>query len=245
MKGNKMSKVNHVIKTYDYSLFRHISGNRNINKANLDRIKKSMSEHYLPIPIVVNENMEIIDGQHRFEAAKSLDLPVYYIKIEGLTLDEVRVLNTYGANWNNTDRLYSYCQLGFKEYIKFKDFMEQTGFSYGACIALLSGSPQRSGEHGRKFKDGQFKVKNYEKALYNAKLLNQIGEYYPNLKKSNLLGCMIELFHHADYNHNRMIQKLKVQAHMLPKTGSKETYKANIRDIYNYKVPTSQKVGFF
>ena len=240
-----MKKVNQVFKTNDYKSFKYISGNRNINKANLKRLIKSMKEKFIPIPIVVNENREIIDGQHRFEAAKFLGLDVHFIKINKLSLDEVRRLNENMANWNNANRLFSFCQLGYPEYLKFKEFMDKTGYNYGTCIALLSGSPQRSGEHGRLFKAGNFKIKNYERALEHARQLDQIGEYFPSYKNSNLMGCMIKLFHHKDYNHKRMMQKLALQSHMLPRTGTEDTFKDAIRDIYNFKVPASQKVGFF
>ena len=41
------------------------------------------------------------------------------------------------------------------------------------------------------------------------------------------------------------MQKLALQSHMLPRTGTEDTFKDAIRDIYNFKVPASQKVGFF
>jgi|DEB0MinimDraft_3_1074331.scaffolds.fasta_scaffold11725_4 hypothetical protein len=240
-----MKKANDVYVTTDYNAFTYINGNRNINKANFRRLLKSMKEKYIPIPIIVNKKRQIIDGQHRFEAAKFLKKEVYFMKINNLDLDEVRRLNENTANWNNNDRLQSFCELGYPEYLKFKEFMQKTGFNYTVCISLLSDSRQRSGEHGRMFKSGDFKIKNYERALENAKRLDEIGNYYSNYKSSNFLSCMIELFYHADYDHKRMIQKLKCQSHMIPKTGDKEIYFNAIRDIYNFKVPRSQKVGFF
>lgn len=240
-----MKQVNQVFKTNDYKSFKYINGNRNINKANLKRIIKSMQEKFIPIPIIVNEKREIIDGQHRFEAVKFLGLDVHFVKINNLSLDEVRRLNENMANWNNANRLHSFCELGHPTYLKFKEFMDRTGYNYGTCIALLSGSPQRSGEHGRQFKAGNFKIKNYEQALEHARQLDQIGAYYPNYKNSNLIGCMIKLFHHPDYNHSRMMQKLALQSHLLPKTGKEDTFRDAVRDIYNFKVSKNQKVGFF
>ena len=167
------------------------------------------------------------------------------MKINNLDLDEVRRLNENTANWNNNDRLQSFCELGYPEYLKLKEFMQKTGFNYTVCISLLSDSRQRSGEYGRMFKSGDFKIKNYERALENARQLDQIGEYFPSYKNSNLMGCMIKLFHHKDYNHKRMMQKIALQSHMLPRTGTEDTFKDAIRDIYNFKVSKAQKVGFF
>ena len=64
--------INHVHTTTDYFLFKPINGNRNINRLHLSRLKKSIEENYLFTVIIVNENYEIIDGQHRFECIKEL-----------------------------------------------------------------------------------------------------------------------------------------------------------------------------
>ena len=42
-----------------------------------------MTEKLLMCPIIVNENYEIIDGQHRYSASKELGLPIRYIVGEG------------------------------------------------------------------------------------------------------------------------------------------------------------------
>ena len=240
-----MKKVNQVYKTNDYSMFKYIDGNRNINKSNLKRLIKSMKEQYIPVPIIINEKNQIIDGQHRYEAANFLGFDVHFIKIDKLALDEVRRLNENMANWNNANRLYSYCQLGHPEYVKFKQFMDETGYNYSTCIALLSGSPSRSGEHGRLFKHGKFKVRNYAQALEHARMLDEIGKFYPNYKKTNMIVCMMKLIHHEDYDHKRMLQKLRVQKQLLPDGGTEQQYKDAVVKIFNWKVPRSKMRAFF
>ena len=51
-----MKEVNQVLKTNDYSMFKHMNGNRNINKLHLKRLTESMSEKYIEVPIIVNSN---------------------------------------------------------------------------------------------------------------------------------------------------------------------------------------------
>ena len=81
-----MKEVNQVIQTNDYDIFQHIDGNRTVNQLHLKRLKDSINEEYIPVPIVVNNRYQIIDGQHRFEAVKEMKKPVYFIKIQGLGL---------------------------------------------------------------------------------------------------------------------------------------------------------------
>ena len=82
-KETNQVKVNSVYRTNDYSLFSKLDGNRDVNKAHLHRLKKSIKEESLCVPIIVNEKYEIIDGQHRFSCWENLMLPVYYIVVEG------------------------------------------------------------------------------------------------------------------------------------------------------------------
>ena len=58
--------------TNEYNQFRFVKGNRPLNDLHLSRLRRSMKENFLPIPIIVNERMEIVDGQHRFTICKEL-----------------------------------------------------------------------------------------------------------------------------------------------------------------------------
>jgi hypothetical protein len=72
-------------KTEDYNLFKRIVGNRTINKAQVRRLYDSYSIKPWLIqycPIIINDNNEVIDGQHRLEAIKRLKIPVYYLQVE-------------------------------------------------------------------------------------------------------------------------------------------------------------------
>ena len=60
--------------TKTYSIFNKVIGNRNLDSKNLSRIKNSINEIGLQMPILVNENKSIIDGQHRLQAAKELKI---------------------------------------------------------------------------------------------------------------------------------------------------------------------------
>jgi len=77
------SKEGKILITYDYEIFKRMRGNRILNNSHVKNLVKSMKEKYLPQPILVNKDMEIIDGQHRFAAAEELNLPIHYLIIDG------------------------------------------------------------------------------------------------------------------------------------------------------------------
>ena len=50
-----MKTVNQVLQTTDYSMFKFLQGNRNINLPHLIRLRNSFEKRYLFSPIIVNE----------------------------------------------------------------------------------------------------------------------------------------------------------------------------------------------
>ena len=99
-----MKKVSQVMKTNDYSIFSILKGNRSINKAHLSRLKKSIEEESLIVPIIVNEKYQIIDGQNRYNCWKELEMPIYYIQVDGYGLKQVQRLNSNVRNWSLKDQ---------------------------------------------------------------------------------------------------------------------------------------------
>ena len=74
-------EVNKVYKTSDLSIFKQIDGNRVPNLQHIKRLADSIRVYGMKCnPILVNERMEVIDGQHRLMAAKEVKSFVYYIK---------------------------------------------------------------------------------------------------------------------------------------------------------------------
>ena len=103
--------VTEIRKTNNYEMFKNMIGNRKVKDKNYRKLLRSMSEKQLIIPILVNEKLEIIDGQHRFNACKTLSLPVYYYMIAGYEIDDVKRANLVSCNWNLEDYLNLHVQL--------------------------------------------------------------------------------------------------------------------------------------
>ena len=74
--------VNKFFETTDYTKFKKTRGNRPVDAAHVEQLKKLISDRDLEDPIRVNKNMEVIDGQHTLEARKQLDLKIPYIILD-------------------------------------------------------------------------------------------------------------------------------------------------------------------
>lgn len=100
-------KVATMYETTCYSRFRFIDGNRPIDHAK--KIIESIKEiGVLWQPVLVNERFEIIDGQGRFFALKTLGRPIIYIVQPGLGIKHVRYLNKNATIWKVKDYVHSY-----------------------------------------------------------------------------------------------------------------------------------------
>ena len=103
--------------TKDYNKFLHIIGNREINKSNLKRLKESIREIGLQVPILVNENRAVVDGQHRLQALRELNLPVTYIQSQ-ITREEHIPNLQVSKLWTALDFAKRNAAQGDKECIK-------------------------------------------------------------------------------------------------------------------------------
>ena len=207
---------NQVHTTTDYFLFKPIDGNRNKNLLHINRLKKSMAETYLFTIIIVNENYEIIDGQHRFDVIQELKLPLNYIICKGYGLREVHILNQNSKTWNADDYLDGYCKLGYKDYLKYADFKERYGFGHVECMTILGGHTSNPGIYKTKiFYAGEFEIKNYNKACDIAEKIEIIGQYYSGYKRRSFVYAMLTLFKNKNFEFTELVQKLKIgRAHV-------------------------------
>ncbi len=131
-----------ITKTTDYSQFKTIQGNRNLNQRHLAELTISiMSKNMLDRnPIIVNDKMEIVDGQHRFEVAKNNNLPIYYLVMPGAHIEEVVRLNATNKAWNSKDYIESFAVRGNKDYIWLLEFVRDYDLSVSQALIFLYGT---------------------------------------------------------------------------------------------------------
>jgi hypothetical protein len=234
------TEVNKVYKTTDLSIFKTIEGNRVPNLQHVKRLSDSIRVYGMKCnPILVNENMEVIDGQHRLFAAKETQSFVYYIIVSGYKLDDVHTLNLNQKNWGKKDFMEGYASIGIKDYIMIKKFTEKNDdFGLNDCIALCSNNSVNSGttNNGQKpFENGYWKCKDLEIAQEWANKLRMLKPYYSGYNRSGFVGTMAMLFKHELFDFSEFMHKVRLQPTALVDCANRDQYKTLIEDIYNYK----------
>ena len=248
-----MKVVNHVNQTSDYSMFKELKGNRHVNKLHVKRLKDSFQKAYLFTPIIVNEGYEIIDGQHRFEAAKQIGLAINFIVVPNYGLKEVQMLNEHMKNWSKGDYLNAYCDLGNPEYLKFKKFMrDYPEFKINACESILTnkttnGAARRNsielkneenptGSYPiRYFQEGELVIPDYNHAVTNAEKIMMIKPYYEGFNRNIFVRVMISLFRIEYYNHDQLVERIKANPTAMQHCQNVTQYKLLVEDIYNFR----------
>ena len=230
--------------TTDYAQFKNVEGNREINPRHVAKLVKAITEKDLQIPILVDQDMRVVDGQHRLEAYKELNSRVTFIIKKDFDIKDVRKLNSVSKNWSLRQYLYSFKDLKLESYVHLEWFYRYYKFGITECLTMLS---KGSGNHAQAlydFKNGMFVVHDLEKGKLLASRINYLKDYFVHYKKVSFIRAMLKTFKHKDFDWSRFEQKLENFSSLLKNQGSTLDFLVNIEKLYNHKTPTNKKIRF-
>lgn len=143
----------------DYSVFKTLLGNREIEKRRITKAMKGLqTAGQQLIPIVVNERMEVIEGQARLKACKELGLPVEYTIRKGARVEDAILLNTTSTKWGIVDYIRSYASQGNENYKFLLNLMETHPLFSPSAVIILATSTSSSGLVQEHIREGRFTV---------------------------------------------------------------------------------------
>ena len=241
--GNYQNDV--VYYTRDLSIFKGLNHNRVQNTTRIKEIAQSMAEDGLmKIPIIVNKRKEVIDGQHRLEAARIAGKGLYYIQASNYGETQMMVINRTVKAWSQNDYLSHYVSKGVEDYIKLNTFSKSyPQFGLSDCMMLLTNAghaPKR-----KVFNEGELKIKSYRKAEQWADFILSIGKYFPDgYTRTIFVRTMINILskYQDEFNMEEFMKKADIRPDMFRICGDVPTYTRMVEDIYNYKRRTDGKI---
>lgn len=231
--------------TKDYDTFKTLTGNRPLDKLHVARLRRKIEKEgnlTSEFPVNVNENLEIVDGQHRVAALQELGYPVYYTVSEGAGLSTVRQVNMARRNWSWQDYANSFAADGNPHYKDLLDFSEAFKFNNTILITYTHAGTKMSVSD---FQGGDYKV--LDKAL-SFKLFNQLSEIrdaLPFVLTGSLGRAFYDILTHPEYDHKRMVDKLTKYGAQLHEWRIKKDWMRNLEDVYNIGQTESTRVRFF
>lgn len=222
-----------VQKTNKYNKFKLHNKNRKLNLTKVNKLAEAISKNnLLPyFPIVVNKQFEILDGQHRFEAAKSVKADLYYlVSGNNYNIENVADSNNFQSHWKLDDYINYYAVDGREPYIKLMELSNK--YSIAACyIANIKGTKATTAQ----LRDGSFSFNDYADIVDVLKQARAIGlEYgFKHWNQRPFLRALNFVVHVNGFSKLRMMQKLTTHKNMLVKCYTSEDYIQTFDTIYN------------
>jgi hypothetical protein len=232
-----------IMKTRDYSIFKFVNFNRDKHQGHINNIKSILQrENLLHLhPILVNNDMEVVDGQHRLEAAKELGLEIFYIKSE-LSYDHILNSNLYQRKLGLKDVLNFYAKKDKnKNYVEIMNFLKLLNISAKGLFGLIIGLDHK--KTNEMIRDGLFELPENKTDLnmlidYFSRFLNYCKEKritpIAMFGSSNCTRALRELFLYPEFDFELFLKKLDMKWFELKPQVKKSGWFRLFVKIYNH-----------
>jgi|GEM_PF-3112243 hypothetical protein len=228
-----MSKKVEVLMTTNYDIFKFHEKNRGIGEGRIQNLAKSIKELDMTDckPVVVNEKMEIIDGQGRFATCKELNLPIYYIKknLNGESGKAMILLNANQANWPIDEYVAYYVKCGVQPYKDVIACKEKYGVSTSVAISFVSNQ-----DHGASdtVKQGKMKNGKIPYSIYGEVLMD-FKKIFKDYNHIFFIRALIYCINNKMYTHKTDFPRFEKNRHNLIGCANMTQYLHMFEDIMN------------
>lgn len=223
--------------TTNYKQFKKLIGNRNVTEARINKIINSIKKvGYLSNPIIVNEKMEVVDGQGRLAALERLGLPVEYIVQEGVGIEECISMNLHQTNWNLMNYITSFASRKNENYIKLLKLMQQyNDFNLNAIATALYGIGRFS---PKIIANGELIISKEAEEIARNRMdyVRQLNETLALMKvnKATLRQALIYMTMFNEVDKESFIEQFKKNGLLLKPFHTLNECMQSIEELYNY-----------
>lgn len=229
----------------NYSNFKKTTDNRivDVNSPHFKKVLSSIEKHgYIPAyPIHVRtfgSGYEIIDGQHRFEAAKTLGVQFSYVVYDNGEIDIPTLNNTQGK-WKATDYLESYAAQGIREYVKLKEIYDITKLPISVLVGIFAANDS----YVIQFCKGELKITNESNGLAIVDFIENIKQIYPQAKNTRFVRAIRICFRNPLFSLKKLQQKMHTNPALLYNCPETVAFIEMIEKVYNYRSPHKDKIS--
>lgn len=228
--------------SYDYDKFVLISKNRQIYRAHVEKLKRSIQFNNMlhMKPIMVNENWEVMDGQHRLSAAQELGVPIYYVMDASVKEADIIPINNTMKVWTLIDYYTYYSNSNCPEYLKIKELAAELNMPLADVIAHVAGNGRRSVS----FKAGEFKLDNKEDIINEFKKLDKVIEVISKFltfheraftKNKFFRRAMNSFIKREDVDFDIFLRKVEMGINRLRVCSNVSQYHELFTSLYNFR----------
>ena len=249
MERNEEANVAYnVYTTKDYSMFKRLVGNRDIPESRISKIIDSIQKiGWVHNPIVVNEKMEVIDGQGRLTALQRLKMPVEYIIAPGASTKECIYMNMNMVNWKLPDFIKSYAEQGNENYQRLLSLMEK--YVTGNLDIISTAVYRVSKSKHRDIKEGilQLTQEQYEAAIPRLEFIKPILEKIDEKKLPGsvvtLMQTLIYYFDYPEVDPERLAYGVEKYIYNATPWVLNTDCEREVENAYNYNMKLENKIS--
>ena len=233
--------------TKDYSIFKRLVGNRDIPETRISKIVESIQTiGWIHNPIIVNEKMEVIDGQGRLTALQRLKMPVEYIVAEGAGNKECIYMNMNMVNWKLPDFIKSYAEQGNENYQRLLGLMEK--YANGNLDIISTAVYRVSKSKHRDIKQGILQLTE-EQAKAAIPRLEYIKPILEKIDEKKLPGSMVTLmqtliyyFDYPEVDKERLAYSVEKYIYNATPWVLNTDCEKEVENAYNYGLGLEKKI---
>lgn len=243
-----MKQANEIKRTNNYYMFKRLEGNRFVDPKKVNKLKKSIDEvGYISNPIIVNEKMEVIDGQHRLEALKQLGKPVEYIVQKNLDIKEVLFMNINQEKWTMLDYIKSYAELGNESYQRLLDLIELYPlYNLNTIGSALKGINKIG---NKLLQRGALEISKfeYENAIIKLNYLNRFIPIFKHLLGRTTYFCqaIMVVYDMEGIDAERLLKQITNNVRTMIPFSDFNTCLSSIEDVYNKQLSFINRVDVY
>jgi len=190
-------------------------------------------------PILVNKQMEIVDGQNRYLACKELGLPIHFIVSEDIHIYAAADINRAAKNWNAMDYARHYAKRGKDSYIMLLDLCAK----YDQRISVVGAFgkiSKNARSHSHNIKQGSFEFREDIDIDDFFTHMAIFENYYDFAKKEKFVKAMLKLYMHPNYVHEKMTTKLKLNSGIVREQSKVGDMVNELVKLYNFHTRTGK-----
>ena len=241
-------KIYNVYVTRDYGIFKRLVGNRDIPESRISKIVESIQTiGWIHNPIIVNEKMEVIDGQGRLTALQRLKMPVEYIIAEGAGNKECVYMNMNMVNWKLPDFIKSYAEQGNENYQRLLSLMEK--YADGNLNIIFTAVYRISKAKTREIKSGilQLTEEQYEAAIPRLEYIKPILEEIDDKKLpgsvTTLMQTLIYYYDYPEVDKERLKYSVEKYIYNATPWVLNTDCEKEVENCYNYALSLEKKLS--
>lgn len=237
--GNAKRQILEIFWTKDYDRFKFYKMNREVDYHHCEKkIQESLLVHgwLKSFPMIVDRDLRIRDGQHRFVIAKKLGLEIPVMIVEHFDDEDMFCINNASKRWTSLDFLHYHMQRGDKNAKILYDLAKDYKLSVRFILTLAHFNHNVISMSSATFRDF-----NKAEMIKKINLINEISDFI-KLKSERINCALVTIIEHPQYDHNRFLAKLDYQRDKIHRCTNVSSYIDLFQEIYNYRA--SEKIVF-